>query len=261
MAFPTIPTVAASTLLSATTSSASTTHIFPNLTTLAPASGDLIIAICFAYEGDTTPQFSSWGASLTEILDDSLTGTGNGALGVAYKVASGSESGTFTVTSADSWKSVQFLMRIPAATWHGTTAPGVQAATRAGGAVADPDSFSPSWGAEPGCQDNLWIAIAAHTETTTAGSPPTLDSPPTNYSGQLIVARGADAVGEITAGVGFRQLNDSAADVGTWSATNANRGDGIAAVIAIRPAVLNNYYLPSLGMAPPRPAHPRERRW
>lgn len=233
MAFPTTPTVAANTLLSSTTSPASLTHTFPSLTTLAPQAGDLIIAICVQYQGGTlNAEFSSWGASLSELLDDALgSGTGNGALGIARKTASGSESGTFTVTSAHSFKSANILMRIPAGTWHGTTIPETTVAARAAGAVADPAALSPSWGAD----DTLWVAIGGQTETSTTGNPPTLDASPTNYSGDLIVARAADAVGDITAGVGFRQLNASSEDVGTWTASNALRGNGIAAVIAVRP--------------------------
>jgi hypothetical protein len=232
MAFPTIPTTGANTLLSSTTSPASTTHTFPSLTTLAPAAGDLLIAIIVQYQGGTANQYGTWGASFNELLDDALTsGTGNGALGIARKTATGSESGTFTVTSANSFKSVQFLMRIPAGTWHGTTIPEAQAASRAAGLAADPGSFSPSWGAD----DTLWIAVAGQTETSTTGSPPTLTASPTNYSGDLIVARVADAVGDITAGVGFRQLNAASDDLGTWTGTNLNRGNGIASVIAVRP--------------------------
>jgi hypothetical protein len=238
MTFPTIPTVASGDLLSSTTSPASTTHTFPNLSSLrggaGPQVGDLLIAICVQYGAATAGnQYSSWGASFLEILDDALaSGTGVGAIGVAYKIAVGGESGTFNVTSATSSKSVQFLMRIPAATWRGTTIPEILAAIRATGLAADPGSFDPTnWGAE----DTLWIAIAGQTETSTTGSPPTLDSPPANYSGQLIVARVADAVGDITAGVAFRQLNASAENVGVWTGTNLNRGNGIATVIAIRP--------------------------
>jgi len=233
MAFPTVPTAAGNTLLSASTSTASTTHTFPSLTTLAPAAGDLIFAICVQYQGgNANTEFSSWGASLTELLDDSNATALDLAVGVAYKIASGSESGTFTVTSAHSFKSVQFLMRIPAATWHGTTAPEALAAVRATGAVPDPGALTPSWGAD----DTLWISVDGQSETSTTGSPPTLDTPPTNYSGQLIVARNADAVGNITAGVAFRQLNASSEDVGVWTATNAVRGNGLATVIAVRPA-------------------------
>lgn len=239
MAFPTIPTVASGDLLSSTTSPASTTHTFPNLSSLrggaGPQAGDLLIAICVQYGAATAGnQYSAWGASFTEMLDDSLSsGTGVGALGIAYKIASGSESGTFTVTSVTSSKSVQFLMRIPAETWHGTTIPEVQAATRATGLAADPAAFDPSnWAAE----DTLWIAVAGQTETSTTGSPPILALPPTNFTGPLIVARVADAVGDITAGVAFRQINASAEDVETWTATNAIRGNGIATVIAVRPA-------------------------
>lgn len=238
MAFPTTPTTGSGDLLSSTTSPASTTHTFPNLTSLrggaGPQSGDLLIAIIVQY-GSTVSnaQFSSWGASFNELLDDSLTtGTGVGALGIARKTAAGTESGTFTVTSAQSFKSVQFLMRIPAGEWHGTTIPEAQAASRATGAAANPGSFSPSWGAD----DTLWIAVGGQTETSTTGSPPIITNSPTNYSGDLIVARVADAVGDITAGVGFRQLNAASDDLGTWTGSNFNRGNGIATVIAVRPA-------------------------
>jgi hypothetical protein len=244
VAFPTIPTTGANTLLSQTTSPASTTHTFPNLTTLAPAAGDLILAFSVQYQGgNANTEYSSWGASLTELLDDSLTtGTGNGALGIAYKTASGSESGTFTVTSAHSFKSVQYLMRIPTGTWHGTTAPEVTAANRTS-TGGDPDPLSPSWGAD----DTLWIYIGAHTETTTTGSPPTITASPTNYSGDLIVARVADAVGDITAVAAFRQFNTATEDAGVYTGTNLNRGNGIAALLAVRPAVTVVTYIPRYG--------------
>ena len=237
MSFPTIPTVASGDLLSSTTSTASTTHTFPSLSSLrggaGPQAGDLLIAICVQYQGGTAnAEFGSWGASFTEFLDDALgSGTGEGANGFAYKIATGSESGTFTVTSAHSFKSVQILMRIPAATWHGTTPPEVTASNRGAGVAGDPASLSPSWGAD----DTLWIYAMGHTETSTTGSPPTISASPTNYSGDLIVARGADAVGEITAGVGFRQLNAASENAGAYTGTNLNRGNGIAALIAVRP--------------------------
>lgn len=243
MAFPTVPTTGANTLLSTTTSPASLTHTFPNLTTLAPAAGDLIIALCIQYQGGTAnAEFGSWGASLTEFLDDALgSGTGNGANGFAYKIATGSESGTFTVTSAHSFKSVNILMRIPTGTWHGTTPPAVTASNRVAGAAADPDSLSPSWGAD----DTLWIATFGQTETSTTGTPPVITNSPANYSGDLIVARAADAVGDITAGVGFQQLNAASEDAGVCTGTNFVRGNGIAAVIAVRPAAATQiFYTP-----------------
>lgn len=232
MAFPTIPTTGANTLLSSTTSPASTTHTFTTLTTLAPAAGDLIIAICVQYQGgNNATEFSAWGASLNEIADFSTITALDAAIGIAYKVATGSESGTFTVTSAHSFKSVNLLMGIPAATWHGTTAPEVVAAARATGAAANPGALTPSWGAD----DTLWISVGGQTETSTTGTPPVLTASPTNYSGDLIVARVADAVGDITAGVGFFQNNAASEDAGTWTGTNLLRGNGIATVIAVRP--------------------------
>jgi hypothetical protein len=232
MAFPTIPTAAANTLLSSATTTASTTHTFPSLTTLAPAAGDLIIAIIVQYQGGAAnAEFSGWPTGFTEILDDSNATSLNLAVGVAYKIAAGGETGTFNITSAHSFMSSQFLMRIPAATWHGTTAPAVLAAVRATGAVADPGALTPSWGAN----DTLWISVCGQSETSTTGSPPVITAAPTNYSGALIVARNADAVGNITAGTAFRQLNASSEDVGPWTETNATHGNGLATVIAVRP--------------------------
>jgi len=237
MAFPTIPTAASANLLSTTTSAASTTHTFPNLQSLrsgaGPQAGDLLIAIIVQYQGGTAGnQFSSWGASFTEIADLSTVTALDQAIGVAYKQANGSETGTFTVTSANSFMSVNFLMRIPAGEWDPATAPEVSSIVRATGAVADAASFNPTnWDAE----DTLWIAVYGHSETTTTGNPPDITAPPTNYTGQLIVARGADAVGNITGAVAFRQVNAAAEDAGVWTVTNANRGNGAALVIAVRP--------------------------
>lgn len=233
MSFPTIPTTGANTLLSTSTSAASLTHTFPSMNTLAPSPGDLILAICVQYQGGTAgAEFGSWGASLSEIADLATVTALDAAIGVAYKVAAGTESGTFTATSAHSFQSKNILMRIPAATWHGTTPPEVSSAVRATGAVADPPNFDPAgWGAE----DTLWIQVYGHTETTTTGSPPDISASPTNYSGDLIVGRSADAVGNLAAGVGFRQLNASSEDAGVWTVANPTRGNGIAAVIAVRP--------------------------
>lgn len=240
MAFPTVPTVASGDLLSTATTTASTTHTFPNLSSLrggaGPQAGDLLVAVCVQYSGTSggspNDQFSAWGASFTETRDDETTTANNLAVGVAHKIAAGTESGTFTVTSAFAARSVNFLMRIPAATWHGTTIPEVLAVVRASGAVPDPGSFDPAnWAAE----ETLWISVYGHSETSTTGNPPIIDTPPTNYTGQLIVARNADAVGHITAAVAFRQLDAAAEDVEPWTVSNANRGNGAATVIAIRP--------------------------
>ena len=96
MAFPTTPTTGASTLLQTSTTTASTTHTFPDLTTLAPAAGDLIIAICLTYGGGTNnAEFTTWPGGLTETRDDATTGITDVSVGVAHKIAAGTESGTF----------------------------------------------------------------------------------------------------------------------------------------------------------------------
>ena len=237
MAFPTIPTTASGDLLGTSTTTATTTHTFPNLSSLrggaGPEAGDLLIAIIVQYQGGSAnAEFDTWGASFTERLDDATVTALDLAVGVASKVATGSESGTFTVTSAHSFRSKNFLMRIPAGTWHGTTAPEVLAAARGTGVVADPGALTPSWGAE----DTLWISVDGQSETSTTGSPPDVSASPTNYSGDFIQVRDSDAVGQIGAGVGFRQNNAASEDPGPWTILNANRGNNIATVIAVRPA-------------------------
>ena len=237
MSFPTVPTVAANTLLATTTTTASSTHTFPNLTTLAPATGDLIIAVCVQYQGGTAgAEFpATWGATfpLTETADRANANTTDMAIGVAHRIATGTESAAFSITTAHAFRSVNFLMRIPAGTWDGSTIPEVSAMDVSAGGTADPASFDPAnWGAE----DTLWIAVCGDGETSTTGSPPTIDTPPTNYTGDLIVARAGDAVGHVTAGVAFQQINASAEDAGTWTISNANRGRSAALVIAVRPA-------------------------
>ena len=241
MAFPTIPTAASGDLLSLSTTTASTTHTIPNLSSLrggaGPQAGDLLIAICVQYQGGTAgAEFSAWGAGFTELVDRSNGNTTDMAIGISTKIATGSESGTFTVTSAHSFMSVNFLMRIPAATWHGTTLPEVSTMVVSAGGSANPSALSPSWGAA----DILWIAVGGDGETSTTGSPPVIQNSPTNYSGDLIVARNADAVGNVTAGVGFYQNNAATEDAVTWTITNANRGRNAVLTIAVRPSATVN---------------------
>ena len=103
MAFPTIPTAGANTLLTSVTATAGTTHTFPSLTTLDNASGDLLIAVIVLYQPSATANgFSSWGAGFTEFPggDSSSATDPSIAMGCAYLFSAGSETGTFTVTSS-----------------------------------------------------------------------------------------------------------------------------------------------------------------
>src|SRR5574339_1241304 len=100
MAFPTIPTVAAGRLLTATQADTSATRTFPSLSSLTKNSGDLLVAIVIAYQTSTGTDaaFSSWGGSFTEFSDTATSTTI--AIGCAYQWSTGSATGSFTVTQA-----------------------------------------------------------------------------------------------------------------------------------------------------------------
>lgn len=231
MAFPTIPTVAAGRVLSVLATNPAGTHTSPNLSSLTKNAGDLLIAIVIIYDGNSTnAEFSSWGGGFTEFADQA--GTATHGIGCAYKWSTGSETGTFTVTSADTSAndSAFFLLSIPGA--HASTPP--EAGTMATGtsAAADPGSFNPSgWDAE----DTLWIAVGASGETSTTGSYTGIASAPANYSDYADSGISADVVGGVEGAVAFRQLNAASEDVGTFSfdLTNARNA---ALTIAVRPA-------------------------
>ena len=141
------------------------------------------------YDGNSTnAEFSSWGGGFTEFVDQAAwSRTVPGAIGAAYKLdATGSETGTFTVTSAGSGRSVMFLMAIPGA--HTTTPPEATARATGTTAAADPAALNPTgWDAE----DTLWIAVANNDETSLTGSFTGITAAPTNYTGYSTPASSA----------------------------------------------------------------------
>lgn len=231
MAFPTIPTVADGRVLTTTQADTSATRTFPNLSSLTKNSGDLLVAIITAYQSSVTnAAFSSWGAGFTEFHDSSTSTTM--AIGAAYKVSDGTETGTFSVTQAATitGHAGMILLSIPGA--HTTTAP--EAGSRASGtsAAADPAAFNPAgWDAE----DTLWIAVRGSGETSTTGSYTGLSSPPTNYTNSAQTGISADVVGGVEGGTSFRQLNAASEDIGAGTCDVSNARNA-AVVVAIRPA-------------------------
>jgi len=210
MAFPTIPTAAAGRVLSVTATSPAGTHTSPSLTSLTKNSGDLLIAIVIIYDGNSTnAEFSSWGGGFTEFGD--FAGTATMGIGCAYKWSDGTETGTFTVTSADTSTndSAFFLLSIEGA--HATTPPEAGSFVTGTGS-SDPASFNPAgWDAE----DTLWIAVGGSGETGTGGIYTGITAAPTNYTDYADSGISADAVGGVEGAVAFRQLNAASEDVGT----------------------------------------------
>jgi hypothetical protein len=246
VAFPTIPTAGANTLLFTETASAGTTHTFPSLTTLDNASGDLLIAAIVLYQASATGNtFGTWGGSFTEFGDSSSATNPSIAMGAAYKIATGSETGTFTVVSSISGRAAMCLMSVK--NWHGTTPPEVAFSAATTTTAPDPPNLDPGgWAAE----DNLWIAVAGGGQTSLTGSWTGLGSEPTNYTGYAEGAiAGGDVIGACQIAVAFRGLNASAEDPGAFT-TDTSPEIERAATIAVRPAPEVHIPVGLLVMAP-----------
>lgn len=239
--FPTIPTVAGGRVLT-TNIDGTGTRTFPSLTGLTKNAGDLLIAIIVAYQsssGAGAPGgsvFSSWGAGFTEFCDQMTTNSSTMAIGAAYKISTGSETGTFTVTQAATITggASLILLSIPGA--HGSTAP--EAGTIANGTTgaADPGSFNPSgWDVE----ETLWIAVGCNGMTASGGTWTAMGaSAPTNYTDFVDTNRADDStVGRVEGAVAFRQNAAASEDPGTFSGTDISNARNSALVIAVRPAV------------------------
>jgi hypothetical protein len=233
MAFPEIPTSGGGRILSVASTAGGATNTFPSLSSLTKNAGDLLIAIIVIYDGNSTnAEFSSWGASFTEFVDQA--GTATMGIGAAYKWSDGTETGTFTVTSADSSTTDRqmILLSIPGA--HASTPPaGGTMATGTSSAANPPDLNPADWDVE----DTLWILIGGCGETSTTGSFTGIASTdPTNFTGRFETGISADAVGGVEAAVAFRQ-NAAASEAGSsWSVDTSNARNA-ALLIAVRPGL------------------------
>lgn len=234
MAFPTIPTVAASRVLTGVQANTTATRTFPSLTGLTKSAGDLLIAIIVSYGPAGVNGFTGWTAGWTSFHN---SGAASGAMGVgmAYRFSDGTETGTISVTEdTPNGHAAFFLLSISGA--HPSTIP--EAGSRATGtsAAADPAAFDPSgWAAE----DTLWIAVAGSGETSLAGSYTGAASAPTNYTNYADTGMSADAIGACEGAVAFRQLNAASEDVGTFS-VDLSQARNVAVVVAVRPAAATN---------------------
>jgi hypothetical protein len=234
MAFPTIPTVAAGRVLTAVQANTTATRTFPSLTGLTKNAGDLLIAICIAYQTSTgtNAAFSGWTGGFTEFHDSATSTTM--AIGCAYKWSTGSETGTFAVTQAATitGQACFFLLSIPGA--HASIPP--EAGGRVSATTTNPDvgSFDPAgWGAE----DTLWILVGGSGETATGGSftgmSPADISP---YTDNVVTGISQDAVGGVEGKVLFRQLNAASEDPPAFTPDLSNARSA-AIIIAVCPVI------------------------
>lgn len=230
MAFPTIPTAAAGRVLTTTGLTCASGQTFGDLSSLTKNAGDLLIAIVLIYDGNSTnAEFSSWGGGFTEFGDfASTTGV---SIGCAYKFSTGSETGTFTVTSSDTSTNdyATILLSIPGA--HASAAPEAGGYATGTNSNADPGSITPSWGSD----DNLWIAVCGVGETSTAGSFTGVIGVPSGYSDEAASGISADVVGGIEGSAAFLQNAAASEDPATFNTDTSNARWG-AITIAVRPA-------------------------
>ncbi len=244
MAFPTIPTEADGRAIYTTEPDTTSPRTSPNLSGLTRNTGDLLIAIVMGYQSTATvgQVWSNWTSGWTEFLDSSTTT--NACIGAAYRWCDGTESGTISVTEAATitGHAAWILLSIPGA--HASSAP--EWGSRANGTtgIADPASFTPSWGAE----DILWIAVGAVGEVSTTGSWTGMGTGPTNYTGtEVWTGMSGDVAGAVELAVAFRQLNAASEDVGVWTGTDISNARNAALVIAVRPTPSQDYVKDSPG--------------
>lgn len=167
------------------------------------ASGDLLIAI---FAADATPGTITWPAGWTQLFTSRIS--------VAYKIATGSEGSTMTVTTVNSVPTGWRTMRIT--NWHGTTPP-ESANTTGSSTNANPPSLTPSWGTD----ETLWIAAMGGPACTISGFP-------SGFTGNQYSKN-------TTASIGVATLGERAASKDPGTFTNTTFGWG-AATIAVRPA-------------------------
>lgn len=237
MTFPTIPT--GGRVITGVNTGTSGTRTSPNLNTLTSPAGELIIAICIAYQGTGAATFSGWTNGFTEFGDTG--GATAVCFGMAYKWSSGSETGTVSVTQVATvvGEAVWIIFSVPGA--HATTPPawGGYNSSAVAGTMADAASVNPTaWDVE----DTLWVAVGGDGETSGTGSYTGISAAPANYTNLVTTAISADVVGGVQGAVAFRQLAAAAEDQGAWTADSSNARHA-AVVIAIRPAayVPQNY--------------------
>ena len=209
------------------------TNTFPNLNTLTKSAGDLLIAICVIYDGNssTGAEFSGWGGGFTEFGDFGTTTTM--AIGCAYKWSTGSETGTFTVTTSDASTTDRqmILLAIPGA--HATSPPEAGGYAAGVNANANPGSVTASWGAE----DNLWIAVCGCGETATGGAFQGVIGTVSGYTDFFATTQSADVIGGIEAGVAFLQSAVATEDPPAFNTDTSNARWG-AITIVVRPAAV-----------------------
>lgn len=195
--------------------------------TVSASSGDLIIMVFVNDGGDNHTTPSGW----TRL--DSNNGL-SVELGTYYLVATGSETGNVVTDETDfDITDEQYcchVIKIPAAEWHGTTAPvALEArgdALPSPGTLIDPPSISPAWGAETG---NIWIVAGGRDDDDG------ITDASANYSANFTRTASNTGAGTCEIGTSWRTTNGATEDPGVWDHPLGSE-EWLAVTIAVRPA-------------------------
>lgn len=181
--------------------------------------------VLFIAATDNTAAFTE-PAGTTGIVNANISATHRTC--IFGKVAAGTEGGT-TIDGTLAASEAMTYVALVIEDWHGSL-DGVEVSTGASGSSynPDPDSLTPTWGAE----DTLWLAYytadyADHTATAW----------PTDYAdNQITVAHSETLGGRQAIAVASRELAATSADPSTFTyGGTASNLDWAAGTIAIRP--------------------------
>lgn len=168
------------------------------------AAGDLLICVFYRDKGAAGVQTFTWPAGWTVITGSSLyvpNGSQNGKAEIAWKVAAGTETGTFTITGSDGVTNKYIASCWRMTGWYdtGSSTPGiaVNTATKGSGVVVNIGSATPAW---TNVRKTTYVGIIYQRSTATAIGYPsntpdmhtTYENTPVSASGNRIVTASAE---------------------------------------------------------------------
>lgn len=174
-------------------------------------SGNLLLCL-FATDGSNT---LTWPEGWTEVFSEDYSG--NVHISVAFRNADGSEGSTITVTSTASQGSAHVTFRISG--HEPGSDPEVSSGAQGTSTTPDPDSLTPSWGAE----DTLWIAVEGTGNTNAVTGYPFDDN-------QHVVYAMTDYC---SLGVCSDELHEASVNPGTFTTTFTY--EWLACTVGVRP--------------------------
>ncbi len=181
------------------------------------SSGELIVCLLAT---EVASETVTWPAGWTVFKTDS---TNNPRVELAWYEADGTESGTFTVTTAtDSKKVAANTYRISGAADPDTTPPECSSGATATSVNANPDSLTPAGGSKP----YMWLALAAWWSSVT------VTEEPSGYLNHLI-SHNTGGFGDTMMTSAQQGIEASSEDPGTFTNLSAQWK---AFTVAIYPA-------------------------